>query len=234
MGASRRPRGRRSAGDDASGSESRSRFVRRSRMTPFSSPNMTPITRKRARVQHGGERPPVRMTQIGRDQVGHERQHRDRHQQQQVEDQDRVVGGAQPADHRVVVDPDDPDRQERHDIGRVLGPVAEQRVSERVMRLDLRDVDPEHQQRDRDREHAVRERLEPVGRHRRRGSPGVVPILLWGAFPVEGVHPRGLGAMNPGNASRAEAKVAGDEHRRRSVDRGRAGGAANADRRPVR
>jgi hypothetical protein len=67
---------------------------------------------ERAAVDGGRERLAVRLAQIPGHQLGGERQDPDAHQEQQVEDQDRVVGVAQPADHRVMVDPDDSDRDE--------------------------------------------------------------------------------------------------------------------------
>jgi hypothetical protein len=88
-------------------------------------------------------------------QPGGERQHPDAHQQQEVEEQDRAVGLAQAADHHVVVDPDDPDGQERDDVGDVHLPLADQATGQALVLLQVGQLDVEHEQRDRHRDHGV-------------------------------------------------------------------------------
>ena len=70
----------------------------------------------------------------------------------------------------MVVDPDDPDHEEAHDVAGVRGPLLQQRLAEPVLGV-LGHVDLQHEQRDGDREHAVAERLDPA--HARR--PGIMP-----------------------------------------------------------
>src|SRR3954469_4144383 len=103
----------------------------------------------------------VVLAQVLRQQRRRPRQHRDQHEQQQIADQHGVVDDLNAPQHRVVVDPDHADGQERHDIGRVARPLLPQLVRERARRLRLRHPQLEHQQRDRDRDDAVGERLEP-------------------------------------------------------------------------
>jgi hypothetical protein len=76
----------------------------------------------------------------------------------------RIAGSAvrSPSDHRIVVDPDDPDRDERRYVRGVVWPLTEERVGQRLVRLDRRHADVEHQQGDRDGDDAVGEGFEPV------------------------------------------------------------------------
>ena len=67
----------------------------------------------------------------------------------------------QAADHHVVVDPDDPDGQERSHVRDVHLPLADQTARQALSGLQLRQVDVQHQQRDRHRDDSVGERLEP-------------------------------------------------------------------------
>ena len=63
------------------------------------------------------------LLDVCRHERGRERQHADREQQQQVERHDRVIDRTQPSDHRVVIDPDDPDGQKRGQVRRVARPL---------------------------------------------------------------------------------------------------------------
>jgi hypothetical protein len=120
---------------------------------------------ERAAVDGGGHVFPVTLLEVGGHQPGRKGQHGDAHQQQQVEEQDRPVGLAQAPDHHVVVDPDDPDGQERDHVGHVHLPLADQSAEQALTWLEIGQLDIEHQQRDRHRENAVGERFEPVRAH---------------------------------------------------------------------
>ena len=76
-----------------------------------------------------------------------------------------MVDLAELAKHGVVIDPHDPDREEARRVGEVRRPEVEQRLAEIPVLLDVGDDDLEDEQRDRDREDAVRERLEPALLH---------------------------------------------------------------------
>ena len=80
-----------------------------------------------------------------------------------VQDHDPRVGPGDVAEHRVVVDPDGPDDDEAHQVGDVRRPEGEERRAE--PRAGLRHGDREDEQRDREREDAVAERLDPVRVH---------------------------------------------------------------------
>ena len=123
----------------------------------------------------------VAFAQVSGDQVRAERKHADPQQQQQVQHQDRVIRAPEPADHRVMVDPDDPDRDERSDVRGICRPLVRQLVAERVARAGRWNLDVQNQQRDRHRDHPVGEGLEPVRAH----APGFAapPDAPVGAVP---------------------------------------------------
>jgi len=85
-----------------------------------------------AGVDASGEPLALALLQV----LGHQRrgegEDRDGHQQQQVPGQDRVIGPPQPPHHRVVVDPDDPDRQEGDHECRVARPPGRELVASSV------------------------------------------------------------------------------------------------------
>ena len=62
----------------------------------------------------------------------------------------------------MVNEPNTADRQEAREIGQVGGPLLEDPGQE-IVELVGRDRELQDEQRDRDREHAVAERLQPVG-----------------------------------------------------------------------
>jgi hypothetical protein len=106
----------------------------------------------------------ARLQVLG-EQGGREGDEDDREEQQQVDEEHDAVGAGQVVDHRVVVDPDDPDHPEADREGGERGPLVAE-LAPQV--LAAGDVELEHQQRDRDREDAVAERLQAVGGHSAR------------------------------------------------------------------
>ena len=94
------------------------------------------------------------------DQPGGVRHERDRHQQQQVGPQQRGADLPQPGEERVVREPDAADREETRAIGEIRRPRVEDPLQKIVARLG--NVEIEHEQGDRNREHAVAEGLDPV------------------------------------------------------------------------
>src|SRR5919109_790707 len=91
------------------------------------------------------------------------------------------------AEHRVVVDPHDPDRYEADRIRDVGGPEVEKHVAEVALCGRLVDADGEDQERDCDREDSVAECLRAPGLHAQNlaGGPvdsgwktGLVPITM--------------------------------------------------------
>ena len=122
-----------------------------------------------AGIDGGGDLPVrSRMQAIG-EQARRERDQRDEHQQDQVEHHQRAVRAGDAVELRVVVHPDDADRQEADDVGRVVGPLLGERGREAAGGADL---EVQHEQRYRDGEDAVAEGLEPGPVHRGLGSSG--------------------------------------------------------------
>src|SRR4029079_1102836 len=92
------------------------------------------------------------------------------------------------AKHSVVIDPHDPDREEARRAGEVRRPEVEDGATELPGLLDVGDDDLEDEQRDRDREDAVRKRLEPALLHTASLERGpVVKPGLSDAFTRTGV-----------------------------------------------
>jgi hypothetical protein len=84
------------------------------------------------------------------------------HQQQQVQNQQRVVDADDVLEDVVVVDPHDADAEEADHVAEVRRPETDQRFTEVLARLDVGHADLDDQQRDRDREDAVAERLQAL------------------------------------------------------------------------
>jgi len=103
------------------------------------------------------------VPQVLGEQVRRERQQRGPQQQQQVEEHQSAVGPLDLAEHRVVVDPHDAEDGEAGQIGGELRPLLDQRRPEVLAGLELRDVQFEDEQGDRDREDAVAEGLNARG-----------------------------------------------------------------------
>ena len=80
-------------------------------------------------------------------------------QQDEVEEQQGAVDGGDALEDVVVVDPDDADDDEAHDVRGVRGPLVREVTSE-VARLRVGDAHLDDEQRDGDREDAVAERFE--------------------------------------------------------------------------
>jgi hypothetical protein len=112
------------------------------------------------------ERVPLLLQEVAGHQCGREGQHHDGHQQDDVEQQDRAVDGSEPAQRRMVVDPDDPDGEERHDVCREVRPLLPEPVGQRRALLRLGHSQVDHQQGDRHRDHPVGERFETRLVHR--------------------------------------------------------------------
>src|SRR3954452_22364646 len=74
----------------------------------------------------------------------------------------------------MVVDPDDPDRQEADGVSDVRGPQLRELVCEALV-AEVRHLDVEDEERRGDREHTVGERLEPRRGQRIASSPTVRP-----------------------------------------------------------
>ena len=144
---------------------------------------------ERSRVDGGCERLALGLLQVRRHQGGGEREQADGEEEEQVQREDLVIHGLDPADHRVVVDPDDPDREERDRVRDVARPLRSQ-FPRQVPRARVRHVDVKHEERDRDREHAVGEGLQ-AGRAHDPGfaGPAAAPVPRRGVVrrrPVAG------------------------------------------------
>jgi len=98
------------------------------------------------------------MGEVVRDQGRGERYGHDAHEQQQVQDQERPVHPGHVGKDRVVVHPHDPDREEADHVGEILRPRRQQLGGDRAVPGQAQ---AEHEQRYRDREYAVAERLDP-------------------------------------------------------------------------
>src|SRR6266581_5520124 len=97
-----------------------------------------------------------------REQSSWKREERDQHQEYDVEHQEQPVDLLALVDDRVVVGPDDADREERDGVGDVARPDVDELA---VERLHPRDGDVEDQQRRGYREHSVAECFEPACGH---------------------------------------------------------------------
>ncbi len=75
-----------------------------------------------------------------------------------------MVDLTQACDRRVVIDPDDPDGEERDRVRGIARPHVGKLMAE-VAAPRVRDVEIKHEQRDGDSEHAVGERLESTLAH---------------------------------------------------------------------
>ena len=73
-------------------------------------------------------------------------------------------------EQRVVIDPDDADREEAHEVSGIRGPEMQERATQ-IGRLS-RHAQLEHEQRSRDREDAVTECFEPTRPHRAQFDRG--------------------------------------------------------------
>ena len=124
------------------------------------------------------------VAQVLGDERRRERHERDPHQQQQVDQVERPIDPREAVELGVVVEPDDPDcekaREEREVRRPKLGECMPEAVLSRVGHLELED-----QQRDRDREDAVAERLdaalarrEPYRLRDLRGSPATAGSVI--------------------------------------------------------
>jgi len=105
---------------------------------------------------------------------GHQRDHREQHQ---VDDREEPGRAGEIAEHVAVPVPEEADHGEPEEVGADVRPELGESGTKRV-RVDLWDLDGEHEQGDRDREDAVAERVEafelaPVVRvgWRRRHDP---------------------------------------------------------------
>src|SRR5262249_7408259 len=105
----------------------------------------------------------VTVADIFGDELGRERDERDEQEHQQVEPVQRRIGRTQGARDRGVLKPDAPDRQKAREVGEVRRPLVQDRPEQMVAGVG-RDTELEHEERDRDCEHAVAERLETVER----------------------------------------------------------------------
>jgi hypothetical protein len=72
-----------------------------------------------------------------------------------------TIDVADAAERGVMVLPDDPDVQERRQIGHVRRPLCQQPLA-KPARCDIGNTQIEDEERDHDREHAVAERLHPA------------------------------------------------------------------------
>ena len=145
----------------------------------------------------------VLVVECLRHQLGREGQERGGHQEQQVQHHQALIGGGQAPEDPVVGHPDPADRQEAGRVREIRRPLIGDPAPE-IVEVRRRHVHLEDQQRDRDREHAVAERLHPVGR------------------PVVARHPDSL--RTPVEASTAASRRVPPSRRRRSSARPIAGG----------
>jgi len=128
-------------------------------------------------VHHHRRTPGVtrRVERFG-EQARRERQERGDQQHQDVQPHQVRIDVAQVREQPVVREPDAADREEARDVREVRRPLLADGPPQVVEVLRL-DVDLEHEQRDRDREHAVAERLDApggpaeLGRRRGHGAP---------------------------------------------------------------
>ena len=122
----------------------------------------------------GHDRAPARRgVQVLADQRRRVRQRHDRHHQESVGEHEEAVDPLHERQPRMVVDPHDQDRGEAEGEREVGRPLIEDR-GDQVLRghdLDDRDAEVEGQDRHRDRDDGVAERLQPGG----LGSPGRGP-----------------------------------------------------------
>ena len=100
--------------------------------------------------------------QGGREHGGGERQQGGREEQAEVRPLQVPVDTVDARERVVVVEPDDADVEERADVGDVRAPEVSEVVQE-LPALELGHGQVEHEQRDRDREDAVGERLDAAG-----------------------------------------------------------------------
>ena len=128
--------------------------------------SVTPYANAAARAVAGAD--------VRREQPRRERDERDAEQEEDVDEEERPVDAAQLPQDGVVVDPDDPDRQEADGVADVRRPQPRELVREAVL-AELRHLDVEDEQRRGDREDAVGERLEPRGAQRIASRPTVRP-----------------------------------------------------------
>ena len=138
------------------------------------------------------DRDPLRLAfaDVLRDELRRERQERDQQQHDEVEPVERRVRRPQRARDRRVLQPDHADRQEARQEGQERRPLVEDRAQQVLRRVAV-DAQLEHEQRRRDREDAVAERLEPVdrkpfvgvqvGRHRAPRSRSAPAAARWPA-----------------------------------------------------
>src|SRR6516162_2423934 len=101
------------------------------------------------------------MEEVG-NELRRKRDERDNQEQQQVDEHEGAVGTLDRSHVVVMVDPDDPDRDEARHVGEVGGPDARELVAElRAARAP--DADLEYQQCRGDREDAVAEGFDSDG-----------------------------------------------------------------------
>ena len=117
------------------------------------------------------------VAKVLRDQRGRKRHNGDAHQQQPVEEQQPRIRSTHEGEDAVMVHPHDQDRHEaagKRDVG---GPLREERAGQRPpVRQVSRHFQIQDEQGDRDREHAVAERLDACRFTRRHHRPA-------GGFP---------------------------------------------------
>jgi hypothetical protein len=95
-------------------------------------------------------------------ELGGEGDEGNHHQEHDVDEQHGAIDAVHAGDALVVVDPDDADCQEAGGVGQVRGPEVDQGPAKVLVGAGA-DADLEHQQRGRDRKHAVRKRLHARG-----------------------------------------------------------------------
>ena len=110
----------------------------------------------------------VRTRQVGDQQVGRERKEAHEEQHQEVDPVRQGVGVPHQLRHPRVAHPDPPDEGEADQVAKELLPLLGEGGQEAT--ADSRDRELEDEQRDRDREDAVGERVEPVERQDIGGS----------------------------------------------------------------
>ena len=84
------------------------------------------------------------------------------HQQHQIDHYHPAVGVLHASEDAVVCEPDPSDRDEARGIAQVRRPLISD-AAPQMIELGLGNADVENEQRDRDREHTVAERLGPAG-----------------------------------------------------------------------
>ena len=109
--------------------------------------------------------------EIFREDSGGKRHKRHPEQEEAIEEQQQ---GVRPPDHReqpMVIDPHDGDLCEARHVGEVGRPLIEERLEQlAIFSHIVRDLQVEHQQGHRDREHAIAEGLDAGGLSGFRGS----------------------------------------------------------------